>query len=137
MPAAGCGPHDRRVISTHRQAPGNLVGRSAETAAMRTLLDRTAPGWSRLVTLTGLPGVGKTAVGVAASASAARNFADGTSLIRLDSLRDEALLPHTIAEALRLPDRYAASPLEVLAAELHDRQLLLVLDTCEHLIGAC
>jgi predicted ATPase len=104
---------------------------------MRTLLDRTAPGWSRLVTLTGLPGVGKTAVGVAASARAARNFADGTSLIRLDSLRDEALLPHTIAQALRLPDRYAASPLEVLAAELHDRQLLLVLDTCEHLIGAC
>ena len=137
MPAAGCGPDDRRVISTHRPAPGDLVGRSAETAAVRTLLDRNMPGRSRLVTLTGLPGVGKTAVGVVAAASAARNFADGTSIIRLDSLRDEALLPHTIAEALRLPDRYAASPLEVLAAELSDRQLLLVLDTCEHLIGTC
>jgi predicted ATPase len=119
------------------------VGRAAETAAIRALLDvdvdvdPDVPDRSRLVTLTGLPGVGKTAAGVAAAAGVAGNFAEGTALIRLDSLRDEALLPHTIAQALRLPDRYDASPLEVLAAELGTRRLLLILDTCEHLIGAC
>ena len=51
--------------------------------------------------MTGLPGVGKTAVSLAAARVAAAGFADGSLLLRLDTLRDEALLPHTIAAALR------------------------------------
>jgi predicted ATPase len=114
------------------RAPEDLIGRAAETAAIRQLLDGR-----RLVTVTGLPGVGKTALSVAAAAAAAGNFADGALVVRLDTLRDEVLLPHTIMAALQVPDRFTRSPLEVLTSELRDRHLLLVLDTCEHLLGAC
>ena len=112
--------------------PAGLVGRAAEAAAIRRMLDG-AP----LVTVTGLPGVGKTAVSLAAAGAAASDFADGSLLLRLDRLRDEALLPHTIAAALRLPDQYTRSRLDVLVDQLRDRHLLLILDTCEHLLGAC
>jgi predicted ATPase len=111
--------------------PGGLVGRAAEVASViRTLGD------SRLTTVTGLPGAGKTAVSLAAAAAVAWNFADGTLIARLDTLRDEALLPHTIAAALELDDRFASSRLEVLTEVLRDRRMLIVLDTCEHLLGA-
>jgi len=112
--------------------PEGLVGRAAEAAAVRRLLDG-----ARLVTVTGLPGVGKTVVSLAAASPAAAGFADGSLLLRLDALRDEALLPHTIAAALRLPDRFTHSRLDVLTHQLRDRHLLLILDTCEHLLGAC
>ena len=107
-------------------------GRAAEVAAIRRMLDG-----GPLVTVTGLPGVGKTAVGLAAASAAASGFADGSLLLRLDGLRDEALLPHTIAAALRLPDDFTRGRLPVLVEQLRDRHLLLILDTCEHLLGAC
>jgi predicted ATPase len=110
----------------------DLVGRAAEVAAVRRTL-----GGGRLVTVTGLPGVGKTAVGLTAASAAASGFADGSLLLPLEGLRDEALLPHTIAAALRLPDDFARGRLPVLAEQLRDRHLLLILDTCEHLLGAC
>jgi predicted ATPase len=112
--------------------PGGLTGRSAEAAAIGRLL-----GGSRLVTVTGLPGVGKTAVSLEAAACAAANFAGGAVLVRLDALRDEALLPHSILAALRIPDRFTSSPLEVLVDQLRDRHILLIFDNCEHLLGAC
>jgi predicted ATPase len=111
--------------------PG-LVGRAAEVDAVRRML-----GGAQLVTVTGLPGVGKTAVGLAAATAAASGFADGSLLLRLDALRDETLLPHTIAAALQVPDDFTRGSLPVLAEQLRDRHLLLVLDTCEHLLGAC
>ena len=112
--------------------PGCLTGRSGEAAAIGRLLDG-----SRLVTVTGLPGVGKTAVSLAAAACAAANFAGGVVLVRLDALRDEALLPHSILAAVGLPDRFTSSPLEVLVGQLRDRHILLIFDNCEHLLGAC
>jgi predicted ATPase len=112
--------------------PAGLVGRAAEAAAIRRMLDGAS-----LVTVTGLPGVGKTAVSLAAARTAAAGFADGSLLLRLDTLRDEALLPHSIAAALRLPDQYTRTRLDVLSDQLRDRHLLLILDTCEHLLGAC
>jgi predicted ATPase len=127
MPGEAPGP-----LSAADLTPGGVLGRSAETAAIRRMLDG-----ERLVTVTGLPGVGKTAVGLVAATAAAGSFADGTLLVRLDPLRDEVLLPHTILAALGLPDRFTSSPLEVLTDQLRDRHMLLVFDTCEHLIGAC
>jgi predicted ATPase len=113
--------------------PGDaLLGRAAEAAAIGRALDG-----ARLVTVTGLPGVGKTAVSLAAASAAAGNFADGRVLLRLDGLRDETLLPHTVGAALRLHDEFTRSRLDVLVDQLRDRHLLLVLDTCEHLLGAC
>jgi predicted ATPase len=119
-------------LGTPDLAAPDLVGRAAEVAAVRRAL-----GTARLVTVTGLPGVGKTAVSLAAAGTAAGSFADGSLFLPLESLRDEALLPHTIAAPLDLPDDFARGRLPVLAEQLRDRHLLLILDTCEHLLGAC
>jgi non-specific serine/threonine protein kinase len=122
--------HEPGPISASGLPPGGLVGRAAESAAIQRMAGR-----ARLVTITGLPGVGKTAVAVAAAAAMSANFADGAWLVGLDSLRDGNLLPHTIADALDLPDRLTRSRLDGLVDELRARRLLLVLDTCEHLAG--
>jgi predicted ATPase len=120
------------VISSSDLTLGGLTGRAAETAAIRRALSQ-----SRLVTVTGLPGVGKTATCIAAAMSAGGRYRDGVTLIRLDALTDEALLPHSIAAAMLLPDTFDASPLTTLTDQLRARQVLIVLDTCEHLLGAC
>jgi predicted ATPase len=112
--------------------PGGLVGRAAESAATQRTLSH-----SRLVTITGLPGVGKTAVGIAAAAAVSTNFADGAWLVPLDSLRDGDLLPDTVADVLKVPGRRTGSRLDALLDELRGRCLLIVLDTCEHVLGAC
>jgi non-specific serine/threonine protein kinase len=135
------------VISSSELPPGGLIGRAAETAAIRRAI-----GQSRLVTVTGLPGVGKTGAAMAAAASAGGRplermlpdgplpdglLPDGMVLIRLDALQDEVLLPHTITAAMGLPDSFGVSPLEALITELSGMRLLIMLDTCEHLLGAC
>jgi predicted ATPase len=120
------------VISSSDLTPGGLTGRAAETAAIRRALAR-----SRLVTVTGLPGVGKTAASITAAMGVNGSFPDGVALIRLDTLQDESLLPHTIASAMLLPDTFGVSQLTALAEQLEDKRMLLVLDTCEHLLGAC
>ncbi|NGN70466.1 protein kinase, partial [Streptomyces sp. A7024] len=123
----------------HRQ--GNLpaettsfVGRTAELAELQRLLTR-----SRLVTLTGVGGVGKSrlALRAGARAQAEEVFSDGVWLVELSPLQDSALLAHTVAGALRLSDATARPALEVLGEWLADKALLLILDTCEHLIDGC
>lgn len=124
--------HEPEPISLSSMPPGGLVGRAAESAAIQRTLGR-----SQLVTITGLPGVGKTAVGIAVAAAVSTSFADGAFLVSLDSLQDGDLLPDTIANVLKVPGRRSGSRLEALLDELHDRCLLLILDTCEHVLGAC
>src|SRR5262249_40803373 len=92
---------------------------------------------TRLVTLTGPGGVGKTRVALRAAAAAAPRYRDGACMVELSALRDPALLPHTIARKLDLSEHSPDSQRDALLAHLSDRRLLLVLDTCEHLIDAC
>jgi len=132
MPEASAAAHTGAVIHLSDLNPGGLTGRAAETAAIRHSLAR-----SRLVTVTGLPGVGKTATAITAALGVHDSFPDGVALVRLDTLQDEALLPHTIAAAMQLPDTFAASPLISLTDQLEGKRMLLLLDTCEHLLGAC
>src|ERR1700728_3864067 len=106
-----------------------FVGRAAELRHIDGLL-RDA----RLVTLVGPGGVGKTRVAVRAAAAAAPRYPDGVYLVELSALRDPALLPHTIARRLDLSEHAQASQRDALLAHLRNRRLLLVLDTCEHLI---
>ena len=109
----------------------SFVGRRGELAAVKRLL-----AYSRLVTLTGVGGVGKTRLAVRAAAELRRAFRDGVWLVRLDQLRDEALVTQAVANTLGLQDRAGYTPAAMLAEYLAGRQLLLVLDNCEHLVDA-
>ncbi|MDF5756814.1 LuxR C-terminal-related transcriptional regulator [Spongiactinospora sp. TRM90649] len=127
---------DLRMMSSGRpDLPADLtsfVGRRRETADIRRTLER-----SRLVTLTGIAGVGKTRVALKAAESMRRAFADGVLFVELSSLADPERLAQVIARELEIPDQSASSSADMLARYLADRQLLLVLDTCEHLVESC
>jgi len=109
-----------------------FVGRHAELSALTALL-RTA----RLVTVTGPGGVGKTRIALRAARLVSGQFSDGVYLAELASLHEPELLPHTIAASLGLPKQDVRPPLETVLDYLHGRQVLLILDTCEHLVDAC
>lgn len=109
-----------------------FVGRRRELAGLRKAL-----GSSRLVTLTGPGGIGKTRLAVRAAANQRRAFRDGIWLVELAGLRDAALLAPEVARSLGLLDQSSRWGVAALAERLADRQLLLILDNCEHLLDAC
>ena len=119
----------------HGQLPvetTGFIGREAELARLSVLLEQ-----ARLITVTGPGGVGKSRLALRAAAAAAPGFADGVCLVELSALREPGLLVHTVAGALGLPEQSQGAHLEAVLADLSDRHLLLILDTCEHLIDAC
>ena len=91
----------------------------------------------RLVTLTGSGGVGKTRLSLRVAEEVRVDFADGVWLVELAALTDPALVPQHIAAALGIRENPGRSVLESLLSFLRERQLLLVLDNCEHLLEAC
>ncbi|MFD7258354.1 ATP-binding protein [Streptomyces sp. NPDC059874] len=112
--------------------PSAFVGRERELALLRDLLEER-----RLVTLTGVGGVGKSRLALRAVSEAVGPRPDGVWWVELSPLRDPGLLTTTIAHAVGLAD-HSSRPLdEELCAWMADKQLLLVLDTCEHLVTDC
>ncbi|MDL2079926.1 LuxR C-terminal-related transcriptional regulator [Streptomyces sp. GXMU-J15] len=109
-----------------------FIGRRAEVAAVKGLL-RT----SRLVTLTGVGGVGKTRLALQVGAGATGAFPDGVALVELAGLADPGLVVETLAAALGLQNQRARVTLDVVAEHLRPRKALLVVDNCEHLADAC
>ncbi|MEU1573039.1 LuxR C-terminal-related transcriptional regulator [Streptomyces collinus] len=110
----------------------SFVDRRGELTQGRELLAR-----ARLVTLTGPGGVGKTRLAARIAARVRRAFPDGVRCVHLSGLHDPALVPLAAADALGLHDRSAQPPLAALVEQVRDRRLLLVVDNCEHLAGAC
>jgi predicted ATPase len=110
----------------------DFVGRQDELTGIAAMLAE-----SRLVTIVGPGGVGKTRVALVAAAQAASGYPDGPWIVELSNLRDPALLPNTVASVLGLPEQDSRSALDALLEYLRDRRLLLILDTCEHLLDAC
>ncbi|MGX9887743.1 ATP-binding protein [Streptomyces sp. NPDC002276] len=110
--------------------PDRFVGRSAELTELARALDA-----SRLVTVTGPGGVGKSRL--AAHAAARSAPPDGVWRVELAPVRDPELVDFTIVEALGLTDHTTRLPREALLAHLTRRQLLLVLDGFEHLVEVC
>jgi len=91
---------------------------------------------SRLVTLTGVGGVGKTRLALSVASRLRRTFRDGVWFVELAGLRDPGLIEQTLAASLGLHDRSAGHPMDWLLNELAARELLIVLDNCEHLVEA-
>ncbi|MGA2488908.1 MAG: LuxR C-terminal-related transcriptional regulator [Anaerolineales bacterium] len=111
-----------------------FVGRQAELEQVRQLLADPA---YRLLTLTGAGGVGKTRLALRAADELQANYLQGAWWVELASLSDPALVPQTVAAAFDLrPDRDRPF-LNGIVDFLRSRNLLLVLDNCEHLVSAC
>jgi predicted ATPase len=109
----------------------SFVGRRHELAeARRKLAD------ARLVSLVGPGGVGKTRLAVRIAASLGRGFPGGAWMAELAEVGDPALVSHAVLAGLGLRDQAAAEPLGLLLGYLRDKELLLVLDNCEHLLEA-
>jgi len=125
-------PSPRTLRAGQTNLPDQLssfIGREAELAELRSLMART-----RLVTLTGAGGVGKTRLAVRLGAELLDGSGDGVWFVDLAPLSSAGLVASRAAEALAVtlsPDRGA---LEALANALSDRSLLVVLDNCEHVV---
>jgi predicted ATPase/transcriptional regulator with XRE-family HTH domain len=114
-------------------APGSLIGRDEEVAGIVELL---SPGGTRMLTLTGPAGVGKTRLALEAAGELAGQFRDGLAFVSLAPLQDPALVVPAIAHALGVREPGPASLAQALHSHLRPRNLLLVLDNFEHLQAA-
>jgi non-specific serine/threonine protein kinase len=109
-----------------------IIGRSKELAEITSLLRRT-----RLLTLTGPPGAGKSRLALAAARMASSSFEDGVHVADLADVASEDHLFGTLAEALWLRDRASDLSAGVLVDVIGNRQMLLVLDAYEQVLDAC
>lgn len=109
----------------------SFVGRRHELAQVRSALSS-----HRLVTLFGPGGVGKTRLGFRAAAELVAAYPDGAWVVELARVGDPGLVADTVVSTLGLNDISGSSAEEVLTTHLRDRELLLVLDNCEHLQDA-
>ncbi|MFF1874733.1 ATP-binding protein [Kitasatospora herbaricolor] len=109
----------------------SLVGRRAEVAELKQLLSD-----ARLVTLTGTGGVGKTRLALQVAREVQRAFPDGVSWVSLAEVNDPGLVALTAMEAMGMRGM-DSDPVAALIDFLRGRQMLLVLDNCEHLVDAC
>ncbi len=108
------------------------MGRKQDVAEVKRLLSK-----ARLVTLTGVGGVGKTRLALQTAAELRRAFPEGAWFVELADLSDPALLAHTVLESLGVRDDTGRAKIDVLADHLRDRRILVILDNCEHLVEAC
>ena len=110
----------------------SFIGRKRETAAVKQLLSST-----RLLTITGPGGSGKTRQGIHVATDLLDAFEDGVWWVELAALTDNSLVPQAIAKALGVQEVANQPLLETIANYLQSKKLLLILDNCEHLIEAC
>jgi len=110
----------------------SFVGRERQIAEVKTLLDRT-----RLLTLTGPGGSGKTRLALQVGAELLDRSGDGVWLVELASLSEPESVLQSVAGTLGLKEEYGQSLSVGLVEHLREKQLLLVLDNCEHLLEAC
>jgi predicted ATPase/transcriptional regulator with XRE-family HTH domain len=140
-------PADRdRLLSARRRSPSespltgsaalplpltSFIGREHELYDLRVLLGRT-----RLLTLTGVGGVGKTRVAIELAHAALDEYPDGSRYVELATLNEPAQVLYAIADSTGAAERSGRPLLETLTSALAGRHILLVLDNCEHLVAA-
>jgi predicted ATPase/DNA-binding SARP family transcriptional activator len=120
--------------SRHNLAPAltSFVGREREIAEVHRLLEQ-----GRLVTLTGVGGAGKTRLAEEAARRLVDSYADGVWIADLVPVADPQLVADSVAAALGLDPAAGPDSTRTLITRLAPRNLLLVLDNCEHLLAAC
>jgi predicted ATPase/class 3 adenylate cyclase/Tfp pilus assembly protein PilF len=128
-------PPLRSLEAFRHNLPAQLtrfIGREQQIAEVKQLL----PG-TRLLTLTGAGGCGKTRLALQLAADLIEEYPDGVWLVELAALADPDLVPQAVATALGVREEPGRAMMETLQDHLRARTLLLVLDNCEHLLGAC
>ncbi len=110
-----------------------LIGREREVAAVGQLLQREEV---RLLTLTGPGGTGKTRLGLQMAAQLSEVFSDGVFFVNLAPLSDPELVVPTIAQALGVKEEFGQPLIDLLSASLREKELLLLLDNFEQVVGA-
>ena len=128
-------PAGFQTLGDHRRLTTPLtsfIGRERELAELLRLLQVT-----RLVTLTGTGGVGKTRLALQVAEAVASAATDGASLVDLSPLSDPALVPHAVAAALSVREEPDRPLVTTLSDALRTSERLVVMDNCEHLIVAC
>lgn len=125
------------ALATPDLVPNNLptqmtsfVGRTSDLAEVRRMI-----GYSRLVTVTGVGGAGKTRLALQVAADIAGEFSDGAWLVELGALSDPDLIDAAVADALGVAQTTGDSLRSLILEHLADRTLLLLIDNCEHMIG--
>ncbi len=128
-------PPLRSLEATPNNLPQQLtsfVGRERELAQARELLSR-----GRLLTLLGVGGLGKSRLSLQIAAEVLEDFPDGVWLVELAPIADERLVPLSVASALGVKEDPGRPVQDALVKHVANRQLLIILDNCEHLIDAC
>ena len=120
--------------TTNHNLPAQLnsfVGREREISELKDLLATT-----RLVTLTSMGGTGKTRLSLQVAAAVIDDYPAGVWFVELAPLTDERLVPQAVAAVLGVKEEAGRPVIEALEKYVKDRQLLLILDNCEHLVQA-
>jgi predicted ATPase/class 3 adenylate cyclase len=128
-------PPLRSLDTTPNNLPEQLtsfIGRDHDLAHVRQLLQS-----ARLITLLGPGGIGKTRLALQLAADVLDQHPDGAWFVALDSITDAALVPQVIAQAMGVRQDGSTSLLEALTTHVKARRMLIVLDNCEHVLGAC
>jgi predicted ATPase/DNA-binding CsgD family transcriptional regulator len=127
------------TVHRTRPLPGRLpaevtefLGRRGEVSDVKRLL-----AGARLVTLTGVGGCGKTRLAMRVADALRRGFADGVWLVDLATVTDPELIVYAVGDTVGVRDQSERLAVDVVVDFLADRQLLLVLDNCEHLLDGC
>ena len=117
------------------RAPDNdhtFIGRQAELERLKKLLTNT-----RLLTLIGSPGIGKSRLAARLADEVASNYPEGCYAVNLVPIGNDTLVPRAVLSALGLAERADRTEMEVISEHLKEKRVLLVLDNCEHLIDGC
>ena len=127
------------ALRSLESSPNNLpqqattfIGRESEVAEVKKAL-----GATRLLTLHGAGGIGKTRLSLHVAADVLGHYPDGVWFVELAPITDEQLVPQAVASVLRVKEEAGRPVSEALTKYVADRQLLLVLDNCEHVVHAC
>jgi predicted ATPase/class 3 adenylate cyclase len=109
-----------------------FIGREREQGEVKELLKKT-----RLLTLSGIGGMGKTRLSLQVAAEVLNDYPDGVWFVELAPITDQRLVPQAVASVVGVNEAAGRPLIETLLAYVRDRQILLVLDNCEHVMAAC